>query len=80
MRLLRRLSPRGLCCPCTPLLRLTRLLGYSYTGYEVGHIQARPRLFSISPVSYDTQLGVASQRGPNAVHVWRSPLVLQGVM
>jgi len=40
VRLLRRLSPRGLCCPWEPLLRLTRLLGYTYTGYEVGHIQA----------------------------------------
>lgn len=40
VRLLRRLSPRGLCCPWGVHMWLTRLLGYTYTGYEVGHIQA----------------------------------------
>ena len=40
VRLLRPLSPGRLCCPWPAHLWLTRLLGYTYTGYEVGHVQA----------------------------------------
>lgn len=38
VRLLRRFSSGGRCCPGALHLWLTRLLGYQYTGYEVGHI------------------------------------------
>ncbi|KAG2435220.1 hypothetical protein HXX76_007302 [Chlamydomonas incerta] len=39
VKLLRLLRADRCCCPSAWLLRLVRLLGFMYTGYEVGHIE-----------------------------------------
>ncbi|KAG2446688.1 hypothetical protein HYH02_008254 [Chlamydomonas schloesseri] len=39
VKLLRLLRTDRCCCPSAWLLRLVRLLGFVYTGYEVGHIE-----------------------------------------
>lgn len=38
LRLAQRLHPLHCCCPPSWLIGLVKLIGYTYTGYEVGHI------------------------------------------
>lgn len=39
VKFMRRFRSDGCCCPSWLLLRLARMLGFVYTGYEVGHIE-----------------------------------------